>query len=440
MKTHSNSIAPHPKRYWWLKRLSLAALAIVVLLVGLRLVWGQRVQAKLDQAVAEIQSKDEPILFEDLVYEPLPDTENGAWYLTQALNSWPSIPGQPGVTIHDTDWYLEGEEYSEYDDPITDNAAYLASCRSVFDLLRQSDQAKRSAYGSGPTRPLFHMLLPQLGNNRSLARYVDDAAKRGLKVGDTELVFETMLIQHAIARHSLGEPTVLIDSLVAISIMAMSRDFIEHALPQIDTADLREGLARELAKEVIQRLTDGMTRESMIKGFIGERAAMYDLYECMIDGTATASGLVGFGTPIEWVIDTPGLSHAYRPALKNAQLLTTNFYTAAIESLRNETAHNGLDADTAKLEQEAYDHPVLYPMAGMLLPANGAAMRTLDRSEALLHCAAIAIAIKLYEADHGKRPDTLDQLVPDYLPAIPKDPFSKTGEPIGYNPGGVVPS
>ena len=431
--------SPDPKRYWWLKRLSLAALLLIVLLVGLRLVWGQRVQARLDETIADIHAKGEPILFSDLTIDPLTDTENGAWYLTQAGQQWPGIPGQPGVNIHDTDWYLEGEE-AGFTDPITDNAAYLASCQPVLDILRQAREVERSTWSTTLTRPLLDALLPQLGESRRLARLVDDVGQRAIQTGDTELIFDTMLMQHTIARHVQGQFVVIIDSLVAISIMAMNREFIEKALPQIDPAELREGRARELAEQVIASLTDGMLGEGFIQSFVGERAACYDFYECLIDGTASAQYFMGYGDPIEWIIDTPGLSHAYRPVLKNTQHVTLGFYNDVLDALRSSNASIDYEQVTQDLEEEIYAHPMRYPLAGMLLPAYSAAVRTYHRSEALLACAATAIAIKLYEADHGQRPDTLAQLVPKYLPAIPIDPFSKTGEPIRYNSIGIVPS
>jgi hypothetical protein len=42
-----------------------------------------------------------------------------------------------------------------------------------------------------------------------------------------------------------------------------------------------------------------------------------------------------------------------------------------------------------------------------------------------LHC-----AIRAYQKDHGLPPERLDQLVPDYLPRLPNDPFS--GKPFRY--------
>jgi hypothetical protein len=53
--------------------------------------------------------------------------------------------------------------------------------------------------------------------------------------------------------------------------------------------------------------------------------------------------------------------------------------------------------------------------------------------------AAVSVALRLYERDHASRPDTLDALVPDYLPAIPVDPLDPAGGPIRYIPDAEHP-
>ena len=47
--------------------------------------------------------------------------------------------------------------------------------------------------------------------------------------------------------------------------------------------------------------------------------------------------------------------------------------------------------------------------------------------------AAVALAIRLYRADHGGAwPASLGELVPAYLPAIPIDPLASNGSPLHY--------
>jgi len=56
------------------------------------------------------------------------------------------------------------------------------------------------------------------------------------------------------------------------------------------------------------------------------------------------------------------------------------------------------------------------------------------RAIAYRRMAAGALAMRLYEIEHGRRPEALNDLVPAYLPAVPADPFSADGAPIRYAP------
>lgn len=42
------------------------------------------------------------------------------------------------------------------------------------------------------------------------------------------------------------------------------------------------------------------------------------------------------------------------------------------------------------------------------------------------------LAIDAYQFDHGSPPDTLADLVPEYLPSVPVDASSPSGEPLLY--------
>jgi hypothetical protein len=55
--------------------------------------------------------------------------------------------------------------------------------------------------------------------------------------------------------------------------------------------------------------------------------------------------------------------------------------------------------------------------------------------DAILRGMGLFCAIQAYRREHGSLPKTLDQLVPDYLPRVPKDPFG--GKPFRYLKSGV---
>lgn len=52
------------------------------------------------------------------------------------------------------------------------------------------------------------------------------------------------------------------------------------------------------------------------------------------------------------------------------------------------------------------------------------------RALTLRRLARLRVALRLFDLDHGRPAPTLSALVPDYLPAVPDDPF--TGRPFGY--------
>jgi hypothetical protein len=55
---------------------------------------------------------------------------------------------------------------------------------------------------------------------------------------------------------------------------------------------------------------------------------------------------------------------------------------------------------------------------------------------AMLRSMAAFLAVKAYEKEHGSAPERLDELVPDYLPLVPIDPFD--GQPLRYLRSGVL--
>ncbi|HEX5242498.1 MAG TPA: hypothetical protein VFW23_04475 [Tepidisphaeraceae bacterium] len=86
------------------------------------------------------------------------------------------------------------------------------------------------------------------------------------------------------------------------------------------------------------------------------------------------------------------------------------------------------------IEKVARDvSPFAYPP---ILPIEGHFKILVER-----RIAAIMLAVRLYSFDHqGKLPASLSELVPAYLPAVPRDPFDPANGPIRYLPMHDPPS
>ncbi len=55
------------------------------------------------------------------------------------------------------------------------------------------------------------------------------------------------------------------------------------------------------------------------------------------------------------------------------------------------------------------------------------------RCQAELRLLKLEFALRLWKAEHGTWPESLDQLVPAILPAVPLDPYDPAGKPLRYN-------
>ena len=76
------------------------------------------------------------------------------------------------------------------------------------------------------------------------------------------------------------------------------------------------------------------------------------------------------------------------------------------------------------------------PVGGVLMSAVttnfGVFLTRCCEMEGNIAAAQIVIACHLFQRETGRKPQALDELVPDYLPSVPLDPFD--GKPFRYKP------
>lgn len=120
------------------------------------------------------------------------------------------------------------------------------------------------------------------------------------------------------------------------------------------------------------------------------------------------------------------------------------FYTASgwremelgyfLRYMREAAVPLAIDATPQRLEAvreyESVEHPAWadYPAANF--PDLESLLQSRYEAVADLHASRVAVAVLRWHDEHGELPVTLDAVVPQYLSAIPEDPF--TGEPLIY--------
>ena len=176
-------------------------------------------------------------------------------------------------------------------------------------------------------------------------------------------------------------------------------------------AQVRRLIAQILDEREYQRAGENI--------FYGERLLVTD-----------TNGSVPFGIPQP----NPLALALIQPMLNMDTVRVFKYETALAHSMREPT----FPAASAKFPQVP-SHNNFAPLdfvahiyTKLVMPLFNRAAISHYRGLADRRAAAVLLAIRLYEVDHGTTPMKLDQLVPKYLPAVPIDPFAPDGHVLRY--------
>ena len=450
-----------PPRYWWLKRLSLAFVLLLLAVLGLRFYAVAHLQSQIDTQVQAIADRGEPIYFDDMRQDPVPDAENKFHFVTLALQQWPMVkamkaPGyywspEDGVDqlqikpmlITDSAWYQDAEDYPDiFADPITDNAAYLKQLEPVFELLRQAEAAPRVDHHLQLTDNPLDILLPHLGNTRKMARLLKDATERAIAMDDDDLALELIRLQWTIADALSGKPSMLIGHLVYLSIDSVARASILESLHQLDISNSPEDPARLMFEQLIAQLLDEQViHRSLIEAYMTERWSMYNTINNALN---KSNKLYSFYThsPAKPTFFTSVMAWVFKPLVLYDQSFVIEQNNKLVDIVRpyplNHDIYDQLHEMQNDFDDQIETTPFKHMLSDMIFPALFVSARTHLQAVIDRRLTAVAMAARLYQIDHGQLPDRLEDLVPDYLSAVPTDPMSPAGQPLQYKPDGGV--
>ena len=154
--------------------------------------------------------------------------------------------------------------------------------------------------------------------------------------------------------------------------------------------------------------TDAMLARNQLQGYIKADTDMPDSVLKALEITREDATPEAFRQTIEvcdqWVAEiSSALEQGYYPAIKRAGEIC------------------------ARIESGASDIPKL---VNLITPQYANVLKVKAHSEVRFEMARAGIALQNYANEKGVYPDSLDALVPRYIPRVPVDPFS--GKPIKY--------
>jgi hypothetical protein len=298
-------------------------------------------------------------------------------------------------------------------------AGYCVMNSNALAQAREAIKLPRCRYPMdlswGAATPMPH--LAKLKQLSLLAEY-----RTLLDTNDSAADISTII---GMARTLDTEP-VIISKLVRIAMLNMAEIALERRL---NAGELDEVELNHLS----QLFAEAAKTNQMANGLIGERA-MYLRYFRM--SLAEIKRLANSGDD--------NSSEQAGPPLPGSQpfiFKLTGFFERDLRFyLRGMETNISLASTFPKnismitnFDEQIFQTPRhnYYILSAMLLPALGNAIVKEANGLAQIRSAQTALAVERFRLAHGKLPEKLDELVPQFLSAVPADPFD--GQPLRYH-------
>ncbi|MCA9251430.1 MAG: hypothetical protein KDA54_09880 [Phycisphaerales bacterium] len=414
---------PIPPRYWWLKRLSLAGAVLVFLLVGLRLYWGYEADRRLERAREEIRAKGLAATVDEINagLDAVADENNAALLIEKAMAQL-VFTSSTGLTI---DSFLDDPLAYFYDDDVA--RELLNKNTVVLDLIHQARFKPEVAWSARlPANPPGAL-------QRNVAKLLWFAGTQQRLTHDDRAAVRT--IHDGVAfSDSVAEYSTLVSNMTAWACEGLILTLVEDLDSSIsaEPAPTLYGLDQPEIRADVEALIDALLDESRMRrtsvdAYHAESLRSFQYIERLDEvGASAALGSSRWLDVPFWILAQP--CHV----LDAEGAIRLNEVVGIAASLPDWPSANALiSPETEEFSLlTSVRRPLSISSFGSWRRTYRSFTRLLFRMVATRRMAAIALAIRLYQHDHGARPTTLDALVPEYFDALPSDPFDAEGGAI----------
>jgi hypothetical protein len=402
---NKNEIAPKKHR-----RLKVSHVLIILLLICIgtfvyyRLSQKSELQAKIDA----IRAANYPVTCAELDkwYSIPENVENAAYTITDAFSSykqWDKDKLKPLPVVG-------REKLPPRTEPLPDEmksliAKYVADNNEALKLLHAGAAIEHCRYPIDLNAG-FETLMPDLSEIRTGVFLLKLEAILNAENGDSDSAVRSAKSCFGIAR-SLAKEPLTISQLVRAACQSLAVTTIEYCINRLELTD-------EQLIELIKSVDNSERISDMSCALVGERCIGISFFR--MPGSMNPDHVNGIPfRPILELYKMVGLADA-----------DANIYLDLIEGyitsaqLPIEKRLDAAKAIETRLQSTSQVHLLLHTM----MPAFSR-ITTIDiRNIAHLRTARVGLAIERYRLAAGRLPDTLADLVPAYLNAVPTDPFN----------------
>ena len=295
---------------------------------------------------------------------------------------------------------------------------------------------------------LISVLLPDLVITRRYANLLSFDAKLAIEDGDMQRATENYLAIAGIARQNLSQG-LMISELTGMSILDLGASSFRQSIleqPDIWSSDQLVSIAHAYAQagreinldlsfermafdDVLQRL---YTDDGAGNGRLTPQGSVL-LSSKLMSMTIRGQSEDQVDDRIQRAMDPLKIIGAesreqqrrrYHSAMDAAQRVIRE----GPKSLwRLQLIESQIEGRYARADESLFGHSP----ADVMTPAIRSAVNRYFQGRLTNSAFLTMLAIEIYQRDHGQLPESLDQLVPKYLPSVPQDPFNP-GFPLQY--------
>ena len=397
----------------WIIVLCIAIVVVPIFYLLYRNALDNRVKAKLE-AIRRAGYPATLVELNDWYVEP-PPGENGADLFMEAFSQYVEPAEQADKLPFFSEFELPPGHEPLSDETKKQIAAFLAENQGTIALLQQAVDIKHCRYPLDFTGGIAFVLPTDLSAARLAAWLLGLKALLHAENNEPDLAAESIHLALGVA-HSFANEPVLISQLVRRlcqegTVQSIERVLHRTQLTDQQLAELALALAAAEDIQAIQRalagnlclISDAFTRPEQIEGMIPSlsskpsQEALFLFY--IVSGLLEKDHL--------FFLD-----------------LMSDYVTAVGLPL-----HERLAAARV-VEDRMHDLPWYHMLTRSIFSASYRTIQEDLKTIARLRTARTALAVQRYRLANAKLPETLSQLVPTYLDALPEDPFD--GHPLRY--------
>ena len=382
-----------------------------------------RGESTFQKQIAAIHAKGEPVTPQELQqrYPEPPKEQNAAETYTRSFaaakesSTKQDFFRRSGKVYETPAKELFAEAFRKWmEESLADNAEALA-------LLHEAARKPAAQYPMDINKG-WEAAIPNLLKVRTSAVLLQLEAILAAQDGDTDRVVEAVLAGLAVG-NAMRDGPCLIMQMIRIACYGITCTGIRHTLAIADFSD--DQLAQ--MQSALGAADDG---EALTRALIGERVmtlVAFDHPAQMVPQVRQADDWFPGGAAV-----ATGLLRMANAANGNREEYLS-VMGQAIDASRK-PPHEALPLLQQIAERENGDHSWFSMMSvSHIVPNCSRSEAQLARSSALVRGANTALAVERHRLANGRMPESLGNLTPAFMPAVPMDPFN--GEPLRYKHG-----